>query len=103
MTAEDAKRLLTDYASGVKSAILREKTYPGLAERQGHEGAVKVGFTISADGSLQSVTVKSSSGFDELDEAALDAVRDAAPFDPLPSGTGRRQLPLSVTLRFSLD
>jgi len=101
--AVDVKALLSEYASGVKSAILREKAYPSAAEQRGHEGAVKVSFTVSADGGLKAVSVKASSGYDELDEAALSAVRDAAPFAPIPPEAGRQQLSLSITLRFSLN
>jgi protein TonB len=64
---------------------------------------VKVSFTVGADGGLKAVSVKASSGYDELDEAALSAVRDAAPFDPIPLEAGRQQLTLSITLRFSLN
>lgn len=99
----DVKALLSEYASGVKATILRHKSYPQLAERLGHEGAVKVSFSIGADGGLNSVSVRDSSGYDELDEAALDAVRAAAPFDPLPEAAGRDELALSLTLRFNLN
>jgi protein TonB len=37
---------------------------------------------IRADGSLDSVTVRRSSGHRELDQAAVAIVRLAAPFDP---------------------
>lgn len=100
--AVDVKALLSDYAAGVKRAIVRQKTYPEIAERLGHEGSVKISFTLSADGSLESVSIRSSSGFDELDEAALAAVRDAAPFDALPEEAGRSELALSITLNFNL-
>lgn len=100
--AIDVKALLATYASGVKSSIVRHKAYPAIAERLGHEGSVKVGFTVDASGSLGSVAVKSSSGYDELDNAALDAVRAAAPFEPIPEDTGKDHLSLSITLNFSL-
>lgn len=100
--AVDIKALLASYAGGVKASILRHKTYPAVAERLSHEGAVKVSFTIDAGGSLLSAAVKSSSGFDELDQAALDAVQNAAPFDAIPDETGKSQLSLSITLKFNL-
>jgi periplasmic protein TonB len=98
----DVKALLAIYAGGVKASILRHKAYPAVAERLSHEGAVKVSFTIDSGGSLLSATVRSSSGFDELDQAALDAVQNAAPFDEIPQETGKSQLSLSITLKFSL-
>jgi periplasmic protein TonB len=101
--AVDVKAVLAAYASGLKSSIIRHKAYPAVAERLGHEGAVKIGFTVDASGSLDAVTVKSSSGYDELDSAALDAVRAAAPFDPIPVETGKARLNLSITLKFNLN
>lgn len=100
--AIDVKALLASYARGVKASILRHKTYPAIAERLAHEGAAKVSFTIDANGSLQSATVRSSSGYDELDEAALNAVRSAAPFESIPAEVGKDQLSMSITLKFSL-
>lgn len=100
--AIDVKALLASYAGGVKASILRHKAYPAIAERLSHEGAVKVSFTVDAGGSLLSATVRSSSGFDELDQAALDAVQNAAPFEAIPDETGKSQLSLSITLKFSL-
>jgi protein TonB len=98
----DVRALLLAYASGVKSAIVQHKAYPSVAERLGHEGSAKVGFTLSRDGSLDAVVVRESSGFDELDQAAVAAVRAAAPFDPLPGESGRDTLTLTITLKFSL-
>lgn len=100
--AIDTKALLASYAGRVKSAILRHKQYPALAERLGHEGAVKVSFVLDAAGGLSSATVSNSSGYDELDAAALDAVQAAAPFDEFPAGVDQHTLKLSVTLKFAL-
>lgn len=41
---------------------------------------------IARDGSLQSAELSHTSGAPAWDEAALRAVRDAAPFPPLPEG-----------------
>jgi TonB family protein len=100
--ALDIKALLSGYAGKIKSAIVRRKDYPAVAERLGHEGAVKVGFTVDANGELGVVSIKSSSGYDELDDAAMAAVRAAAPFDPIPPEAQKEQLSLSITLNFNL-
>ena len=46
------------------------------------EGQVLILVSILADGSLEEVRVLKSSGFRELDQAALTTVRQAAPFQP---------------------
>lgn len=48
--------------------------YPESAKKQGHEGTVVVGLTISVDGTVSSAWVNSSSGYGELDNAAVNAV-----------------------------
>lgn len=41
---------------------------------------------INADGRLKEVVVRSSSGQRELDQAAMEILRLAAPFEPFPEG-----------------
>lgn len=101
--AVDVKALLTEYAAGIKAQILARKYYPGIAERLGHEGDVIVGFTVTASGQLEGVRIKSGSGWDELDEAALDAVRSAEPFAGIPAEAERESLSLSITLKYRLS
>jgi periplasmic protein TonB len=101
--AVDVKVVLAKYAAGVKAAILAQKYYPPAAERLGHTGDVKVSFTVDAGGSLARASIKSSSGYDELDNAALDAVRRAAPFPAIPAEAGRDNLALSITLSYTVQ
>jgi protein TonB len=67
-------------AARVRRRIDAEKRYPPLARRRGVVGSVDVAFETGLDGALRSATVRRSSGSALLDEAALDAVRRAAPF-----------------------
>lgn len=48
----------------------------------GFEGEVLILVSILADGTLENVKVLKGSGYDELDQAALSTVRQAAPFQP---------------------
>lgn len=59
--------------------------YPAAARRLGLGGEVLLLVAINADGSLQNVQIRKSSGSKILDEAALRIVRLAAPFQPLPA------------------
>jgi protein TonB len=54
---------------------------------------------IAADGSLDQVLVRRSSGYRELDNAAMNIVRLAAPFDPFPPAM-RERYPV---LRFAYE
>ena len=57
--------------------------YRGLAQRYG-DGDVRLRVTVSADGSLRYITLLSSSGIAELDQAAIDTVQRLSPFTPFP-------------------
>ena len=49
--------------------------YPPQAMRQRHEGTVTLLVLVGVDGSVKDVKVEKSSGYRELDRAAMDAVR----------------------------
>ncbi len=53
----------------------------------GNEGIVGVAVTIGDGGTITNAVVENSSGVKALDSAALEAVRAAAPFASVASGT----------------
>jgi TonB family protein len=57
------------------SARNRKPTYPPDAMRLGYEGKVRLAVEIKEDGSVGAVSVDKTSGFDMLDEAAIEGVR----------------------------
>lgn len=57
-----------DYLNNPKPA------YPAMSKRAGEQGQVLVRVLIGADGAAQKAEIKSSSGFDRLDRAALATV-----------------------------
>jgi protein TonB len=48
--------------------------YPGVATSRGWEGTVRLLVKVTAEGDSEEVTVQRSSGYDVLDEAAIEAV-----------------------------
>ncbi|WP_333874054.1 energy transducer TonB [Methylobacter sp.] len=48
--------------------------YPGIATSRGWEGTVQLRVKVSAEGDSEEVTVQRSSGYEVLDEAAIEAV-----------------------------
>lgn len=74
-------------------------SYPSVARQRGWEGNVTVKVHIAKDGSVTSATVTSSSGYDVLDEAALDKVRDME-FNEIDENMIRTA---TQTIRFKLE
>jgi protein TonB len=62
------------------AAIQKQQRYPLSAQQMAREGRVTVVFILLPSGQIQQVRIMQSSGTASLDEAALMAVRDAAPF-----------------------
>lgn len=59
--------------------------YPALAARNGWQGSLFINFTINRDGTVSEVRLERSSGYPMLDDAAITAIRLAAPFPPFPA------------------
>lgn len=58
--------------------------YPEEAKRRGLSGQLRLDVALNADGSVYTVTVRRSSGYTLLDDAAKRIVQLAAPFAPFP-------------------
>lgn len=58
--------------------------YPRAASEQGIYGTLRVMVALNPDGTVNDIRILRSSGERVLDEAAVDIVRLAAPFDPFP-------------------
>lgn len=95
--------LEASYRDRIRQAVDAHKHYPRMARRLGVEGRVVLAFTLRDDGRLAEVHVAESSGSELLDEAALQAVRDAAPFPPFPDGIGRERWDFTLPLYFALN
>jgi protein TonB len=81
----------------------RLKAYrPGglLARGRPLTGTVLVAFRVSREGALEHAGVRASSGDARLDEAALAAIRRAAPFPAPPPGMPARDLEILVPFQF---
>lgn len=66
--------------------------YPMLSKRRGEAGTVVVAITVDTQGVVRNATLRSSSGFPRLDDAALQAARERSCQPYLENGT-----PVSAT------
>ncbi len=72
------------YLASVRRKIERLWGYPAEARARGVTGELLVGFTILNDGRLSRLDLVKTSGSSILDEAALRAIQQAAPYAPFP-------------------
>ena len=75
------------YSKAVMEKVSKAVEYPKMAKMRHQEGAAVVAISMDASGTPTSATVEKSSGFQSLDDAALAAVKAAAPY-PAPAAAG---------------
>lgn len=97
---EDEMRLFLDM---VREKIEKAKSYPGAAARRGHEGKVKVKFTILPDGNVTDVEAEEPSPRTILNQAALQAVERAAPFSRMPVNPANEKIKIRVDIVFKIE
>jgi len=83
------------YFNQVREKIKANWIYPYEAGSKGIEGDLQIEFVIAKDGYLQYVERTRSSGVTVLDNAALNAVKLAQPFPPVPDDVAMETLPIS--------
>lgn len=93
---------LQNFARVVRKKIESSKKYPVAAQAARVEGRTGVKITILRDGRLKKVEVVKSSGRKILDRAAMQSVRDAAPFPPIPEKLKKDEIEMSITLVFKI-
>ena len=66
------------------------------------EGKAEVRLVIGADGNIASISIKTPSGFEVLDQQALDMIRRAKPQAPIPAALRGKGFTIDVPVVFSL-
>ncbi|HWP60643.1 MAG TPA: TonB family protein [Candidatus Acidoferrales bacterium] len=88
------------YFESIKRAIERVWEYPPAALQGGLEGKLVLEFSVLEDGALVGPRLVRSSGFVELDDEAMRAVRAAAPFRPIPPSIGRARIDILASFEY---
>jgi len=100
----DRTGLRDDYLGALWSKVHRQlsRRYPRRARRMGIEGTVVLGVELERSGELRSVTLRESSGSDELDRHARRTLERAAPFGPVPDAFEDVDLGFDFPLEYRL-
>ncbi len=84
LTLNTSELKYSKYLLNLKRRIEFFWDYPTTSARKGEHGRLKINFTITGDGDLESIDVVKSSNYPSLDDAAVTAIRLASPFNPFP-------------------
>lgn len=101
--AQTAAMAPPHYLSAVLARLQQAKRFPEKARARGDEGRAVVRLSIQRNGALGQTKIVRSSGSALLDEAALDTVRRAAPFPPLPVEIAGAALVLNAPMNFKQE
>lgn len=91
------------YMKHIKDKIQNVWVYPEEARMNGQQGRLLILFSIGKNGKLERVSLLNSSGFNSLDSAAIQAVKDASPFPPLPKRLNIDRLNIYATFSYRLN
>ncbi|MGD2064123.1 MAG: energy transducer TonB [Nitrospirota bacterium] len=98
-TADDR---FISYFLSIKRQIEYIWDYPQRAAERGEHGDCIIQFTILKDGRVREIRLLRSSGFRDLDDEALNAVADGAPYNPIPKRLATDELVVTGTFRYVL-
>jgi protein TonB len=91
-----------DYLEMLNLRIHSVKEYPESARSRHIQGRVQIKFVLLADGSLKDVQVVKTSRHKNLDEAAVNAVKKAAPFPRPPVSLFETPVTFQIHILFEL-
>ena len=94
--------LSKDYQDQLSAKIYSNVEYPQAAMRRGREGSLRIALLVHRDGSVSDITLTQTAEYGSLNEAALEAVAAAAPFENIPSSISNTPLLIEVPIQFRL-
>ena len=93
----------SDYFVKLRRAIKEKWAYPREAAERNIGGQLVLEFGIAKDGQLRFIELRRSSGVPVLDDYAMNAVRLASPFPPIPDQMSRGGIPVMAVFNYIID
>ena len=92
---------LASFRQEIIEAAKKWKRYPRVATENNWQGRADVRITFGADGRRAAIAIARTSGYDVLDQQALDMVTKA--FVPVPPALRGREFALEIPVIYSLE
>jgi protein TonB len=94
--------LLAGFNRLLSQTVERHKRYPRIALMRHWQGTAVLKVNIGADGRMRNYLLTSSSGYDALDQQALEMLREALPLPELPAQLAGLDLSIDVPVTFRI-
>lgn len=101
LSAEQLEEI-SDWQKSIVIQIAKAKTYPASARKQGIEGEVRVAFEIDRYGKIISREIETSSGYPQLDEAALTVLDEIGKMPTPPAYLDGESFALVIPFNFRI-
>jgi protein TonB len=99
----DPAAALARFRQQIVELAVRYKRYPRMARDNGWTGDVVVRIEVSPSGTVNAISLKSTSGYEILDEQALEMFRKAAPAVSVPPDLRGQAFAVEVRAIYSLQ
>ena len=94
---------LERYGRSLSSLLARQQNYPRIAALRGWEGEVQLRVTIARKGNIVATQIVRSSGFEVLDQNAVQLVTSAGPLPRPPEHLQNREIQVIVPVHYKLE
>jgi TonB family protein len=102
-SGEEMKLLKKIFSSSIRRKIARVKYYPGIAEKKRWEGKPVIEFQVGRNGDLLDYSIAVASPYEILNQAAIDAVKEASPYPKIPESFKLNSIRFKLPIAFKLD
>ena len=99
----DFEKLWSEYSYLIRMRVASAKIYPQSAREKNQQGKATLSLKLGKDGSVLKVSIGNSSGYEVLDQAAIDAIKDAAPYPQIPEKLNKQYVLLKLPISFILN
>lgn len=100
---EKVSAATNDYSSLLAAAIAKYKQYPKIAQMRGWQGLIIIELQLNPQGGVIYSQIKKSSGYDVLDQEALEMIKRASPFPQPPEALRSKNFTVLVPISFKLE
>jgi TonB family protein len=102
-SGENLASIQKEFSSGIWRKIATAKYYPRIAQKRRWEGKPVIEFQVGRNGDLLDYSVAVASPYEVLDQAAIDAVKNASPYPKIPESLKLNSIRFKLPIAFKLD